>query len=84
MTEFWKSQAKYYCKCCNSWMADNKMVCYTSLLCFINIKYILMHFRVYNTMKVVRNIKSCMLPLSKRKEMRNSMLQGPPMTCKSS
>jgi hypothetical protein len=25
MTEFWVSKAKYYCKTCKIWMADNKM-----------------------------------------------------------
>lgn len=24
MTEYWVSQAKYYCKFCKQWMADNK------------------------------------------------------------
>ena len=24
MTEYWVSQAKYYCKICNTWIADNK------------------------------------------------------------
>ncbi|RYH17891.1 hypothetical protein EON65_27960 [archaeon] len=26
MTEFWVSQAKYYCKFCKCYMADNKTV----------------------------------------------------------
>lgn len=26
MTEYWKSTPKYYCKTCNTWIADNRVV----------------------------------------------------------